>query len=112
MVYQKAEIMKLLVEKKMREFTNGPITSGLDYLSEALKVQIAYPKLLTELGRVRNCLVHNSGLVDTDLSKIGKKRYRKGKKIKITDADLKKGDQLFRQLQKNIESQIRTKFGR
>ena len=108
----KAEIMNLLVDKKMRDLTYGPINSGLDYLSEVLNVDMNYPKLLIEFGKVRNCLVHNGGLVDVDLSKIGKKRYKKGIKIKITESDVKQCNELFKKLKNNIQSQIVTKFGR
>jgi hypothetical protein len=106
----KPETMNLLIDKKMRDLTYGPINSGLDYLSKVLNIHTNYPNLLTELGRVRNCIVHNNGLVDKDLSKIGKKRYRIGIKIKISESELKHGKDLFKQLRDNIQSQIETKF--
>ena len=66
----KADIIRLMIEKEIRNVFSGPIEDVQNYFEQ--KLQLTWP-MQTEIlvaSRLRNCLMHNGSLVDERLAEV------------------------------------------
>ena len=66
---------------------------------------------LVELGLVRNCIIHNNGIVNEDLHKMtNKPRFQVGARINITDKDLRRYKESTKEFCKVLSSLVVRKY--
>lgn len=82
------DTLERLKEAKVRDLMYGSADSWIKYFKNNLGFNIDIKNDIIELNLVRNCLIHNNGLVSHDLEKIiKKKRYICTKQINVTEKD-------------------------
>ena len=80
--------LERLKEAKVRELMYGSVNDWIKYFQNNLGFNIDTQNDIIELNLVRNCLIHNNGLVSRELEKIIKKeQYIYTKQINITEKD-------------------------
>ena len=80
--------LELLKEAKVRDLMYGSVENWIKYFQNNLGFNIDIQNDIIELNLVRNCLIHNNGLVSHELEKIiKKKRYIYTKQINVTEKD-------------------------
>lgn len=80
--------LERLKEAKVRDLMYGSVENWIKYFQNNLGFNIDIQNDIIELNLVRNCLIHNNGLVSHELEKIiKKKRYIYTKQINVTEKD-------------------------
>ena len=80
--------LERLKEVKVRDLMYGSADSWIKYFKNNLGFNIDINNDIIEMNLVRNCLIHNNGLVSLELEKIiKKKRYSCAKQINVTEKD-------------------------
>ena len=80
--------LERLKEAKVRDLMYGSVDNWIKYFQNNLGFNIDIQNDIIELNLVRNCLIHNNGLVSRELEKIIKKqRYIYAKQINVTEKD-------------------------
>jgi len=85
---KKGDTLKQLKEAKVRDLMYGSVDKWIKYFKNNLGFNIDIQNDIIELNLVRNCLIHNNGLVSRELETIiKKKRYIYTKQINVTEKD-------------------------
>lgn len=80
--------LERLKDAKVRDLMYGTVNDWIKYFQNNLGFNIDIQNDIIELNLVRNCLIHNNGLVSRELEKIIKKqRYIYAKQINVTEKD-------------------------
>jgi hypothetical protein len=80
--------LERLKEAKVRDLMYGSVEDWIKYFQNNLGFKIDIQNDVIELNLVRNCLIHNNGLVSHELEKIiKKKRYIYAKQINVSEKD-------------------------
>ena len=83
----KSEIVEKMIEREVRAFLYLPIEGVLGTLREKLgfrKLATSYDENTIKISLVRNCLIHNQGVVEEKLSTSFPEEFCVGKKIVVT----------------------------
>jgi hypothetical protein len=82
--------LEKLIDNRIREIMYDSISGWINYLVE-VGFKIKEEKDLNEMFLVRNVLIHNNKESGIELSReIGGKRYQFGKKVNVTENDIKR----------------------
>ena len=85
---KKGDTLEKLKEYKIRDIMYGSVDNWIGYFQKQLRFKIDININIVELFLVRNCLIHNKKIVNSELeNKVKKKRYISGKEINITKND-------------------------
>jgi hypothetical protein len=78
--------IEILKEAKIRDLMRT-VDNCIDFYHRNLGFQISFSSELKELYLVRNCIVHNGGIINKKLEEFGTERYKLGAKIDVTEED-------------------------
>jgi len=108
---KKGNTLEKLKETQIRDLMFKSVDNWLEYFKDYLKINIDIPNDIIEMSLVRNCLIHNNGLVDYKLEKrINKRRYNHGMKINVTEKDYIRYKNCVESLSKKLHSECLKKF--
>jgi len=108
---KKGNTLEKLKEVKIKELMFTSVDNWLKYFNKNIGFNIEIPNDIIEMSLVRNCLIHNNGLVDDKLEKrINKRRYNYEKKINVTENDYSRYKNCVENLAKNLDSECFKKF--
>ena len=80
--------LERLIDTKLRDLMYGSVEAWVKYFQNNLGFDMNIQKDIVELNLVRNCIIHNNGLVSYELEKmIKKRRYIYAKQINVTEKD-------------------------
>ncbi len=103
--------LETLKEAKIRDLMYGSVKDWINYYQNKLGFKVALTNDLVELYLVRNCLIHNGGLVSKQLeSEIKKRRYKLGIKINVTEKDYSRYKNAISQISEELWTEYTRKF--
>lgn len=103
--------LETLKEVKIRDLMYGSVKDWIIFYQKKLGFRITLSNDLVELYLVRNCLIHNGGMVSKELeNEIKKSRYKLGRKINVTEKDYNRYKNAIIRISEELWEEFAIKF--